>query len=65
MSEQLLTLQEVAERLSYSTQTIRRLMRDGLPYIRLGKRTQYRFNMEEVMRWIDTMNRTNLLRRPL
>lgn len=49
--DQLLTLQQVAEYLSISPKTVRRLMVRGFPCIRFGR--SVRFDRLAVARWLD------------
>jgi excisionase family DNA binding protein len=49
--EQLLTTDQVAAYLNASPQTVRRLMRRGLPSVRFGRLV--RFREQDVVRWVE------------
>lgn len=48
--EQLLTIQQVAEYLSVSPKTVRRLLGRGFPCVRVGR--SVRFEPQAVARWV-------------
>ena len=52
----MMSLQEVAEYLQVSPDTVKNLMERGLPGIRVGR--QFRFRREEVEQWLEE-NRVN------
>jgi excisionase family DNA binding protein len=51
LSSQLLTVEQVAARLGVSPKTVRRLMRRGLPSVRLGRLV--RFEQRDLLRWVE------------
>ena len=50
----MITLQELIKELKLSRQTIYRLIKDGMPNIRIGR--VYRFNLAEVKAWLKAIN---------
>lgn len=55
----LLTIKEVAEKLSCSVRHVRRLRDLGLPYVQIGfDRGALRFKEEDVEAWISSQTRT-------
>lgn len=55
----LLTIKEVAEKLSCSVRHVRRLRDLGLPFVQIGfDRGALRFKEEDVENWIDSQTRT-------
>ena len=48
---QLLTIDQVAEFLGVSPKTVRRLMRRGLPSVRVGRLV--RFEQRDLLRWVE------------
>jgi excisionase family DNA binding protein len=51
VSSQLLTVEQVAVHLGVSPKTVRRLMRRGLPSVRLGRLV--RFEQRDLLRWVE------------
>lgn len=51
MSEKMLTKQEICEWLNISMPTIDRLMKQGLPHLKIGKAV--RFERDDVKRWLE------------
>lgn len=51
----MITKKELAEHYNVSIATIDRLMKEGLPYTKIGKNV--RFDLEKVKKWLDEQAR--------
>lgn len=51
MADKMMTKQEVCEWLNISVPTIDRLMKQGMPHLKIGKAV--RFEQAEVKRWLE------------